>query len=404
MRRSTLLAFLLCAATAAQVVGQTKDEALGKISEIEEQLQELRIIVEAIDDDPAPDPDPTPDPAPDPEPDPDAPSTKGIWMSREEIAALPLNAYWDNVRDYADRSASPDVSDHSEVANAIVMAKALVYARTGDEEYRRQVIRLLGHEREGGVIGTEDNSADRTLGPARKICAYVIAADLVDLPADADADFRDWIGTVRHRNLSGKTLISTHEGRPNNWGTSASATRLAIALYLEEDDEVERVAEVFKGWLGDRNSYAGFKYNEEEKWQFNPDRPVGINPKGATKHIDGAERNIDGVLPDDLRRAGKVRWPPPKENYVYGALQGVVATAIMLERAGYDDVWEWEDRAIMRAFVWMHDVADFHAEDSGGDDTHMLPVIKSKYGIDYWDEEPTEHGKIVSFTDWMFGR
>ena len=298
------------------------------------------------------------------------------------------------MKDYAERPASPNVSNQNELSNVITMAKALAYVRTGDDRYREEVIELCDE-----VIGTEDDAGNdsRTLSLGRKLCAYIIAADLVGLPDDVDSRFKFWLLAVRDRELKGKTLISTHEGRPNNWGTSAGASRLAIALYLGEQAEVERCAQVFKGWLGDRSSYAGFKYGELS-WQADPDRPVGVNPKGSMKN----GRNIDGVLPDDQRRGGRFRWPPPKENYIYTALQGVVAQAIMLDRAGYD-VWEWEDQAIKRAFVWMHDIADYRAEDAGGDDVHMLPVIESVYGLDYWDGSPCEHGKIVGFTGWTHG-
>jgi len=56
---------------------------------------------------------------------------------------------------------------------------------------------------------------------------------------------------------------------------------------------------------------------------------------------------IDGVLPDDQRRGGSFGWPAPRENYVWEALQGALAQAVILHRAGYD-VWNWEDRALLR--------------------------------------------------------
>ena len=78
-------------------------------------------------------------------------------------------------------------------------------------------------------------------------------------------------------------------------------------------------------------------------WQADQGRPVGINPPGAT--IDG--HNVDGVLPDDLRRAGGFTWPPPRENYVYEALQGALLQAELLSRAGYP-AYDWSNRAMLR--------------------------------------------------------
>src|SRR6185295_2047989 len=97
-------------------------------------------------------------------------------------------------------------------------------------------------------------------------------------------------------NLDGQTLRSTHERRPNNWGTHAGAARVAIALYLGDDAELARAATVFHGWLGDRAAYAGFEYGDVT-WQCDPSKPVGIN---ASCVKDG--HDIGGALPDDMRR------------------------------------------------------------------------------------------------------
>jgi hypothetical protein len=129
----------------------------------------------------------------------------------------------------------------------------------------------------------------------------VIAADLVGLhsyDAGKDEQFRSWLAAVRTETLDGKTLISTDEDRPNNWGTHAGASRVAVDLYLGDKADLVRAAQVFKGWLGDRSAYAGFTYGDTA-WQADPSKPVGINPKGATKR----GHTIDGVLPDDQRRA-----------------------------------------------------------------------------------------------------
>ena len=104
--------------------------------------------------------------------------------------------------------------------------------------------------------------------------------------------------------------------RPSNWGAHAGASRAAIAVYLGDRVELEKTARVLKGYLGDRSSYAEFRYRKDVSWQCDQTSPVGLNPAGCTKH----GRSIDRVLPDDQRRAGGFRWPPPKENYVYGAL------------------------------------------------------------------------------------
>jgi hypothetical protein len=137
-------------------------------------------------------------------------------------------------------------------------------------------------------------------------------------------------------------------------------------VYLDDAEDLARTAQVFKGYLGDRSSYAGFVFDgpaSDLTWQCNPTRPVGINPARCTR----SGTLLDGVLPDDQRRAGSYVWPAPQENYVWEALQGLLAQAVILHRAGYP-VWGWEDRALLRASRWLHDVNRFPA---ANDDTWL---------------------------------
>ena len=237
----------------------------------------------------------------------------------------------------------------------------------------------------------------RTLALGRNLVSYVIAADLIDLRSyngAKDQRFRAWLSAVRTASLDGKTLISTHEERPNNWGTHAGASRIAADMYLGDTGDLARAAAVFKGWLGDRAAYAGFAYGDLA-WQSDPRNPVGINPKGAT--LNG--QNVDGVLSDDQRRAGGFTWPPQKENYVWEALQGALVQAHLLKRAGYD-VWNWSDRALLRAVQWEYNVAKFPAE---GDDTWQIWIVNRAYGTSF-PASSAGTGKNMAYTDWMFSR
>ncbi len=317
------------------------------------------------------------------------PNSKGIWISQQELSALPTSgkAWW-NVKSAADGSTGkPNVSNQDDPVNVRVMAKALVYARTGDESYRQDVINACM-----SAIGTEKGG--RTLALGRELIAYVIAADLVGLPTSDDSKFRAWLRETLTESLSGKTLISTHEDRPNNWGTHAGGSRVAVAVYLGDQQELERCAQVFKGWLGDRSAYSGFSYGSLD-WQNDKSNPVGINPKGASKN----GHSIDGVLPDDQRRAGGFKWPPPKENYVYEGLQGALAQAVILYRQGYD-TWNWSDKALLRAFEWLHNEADFQAS---SDDNWEPHLINKYYGSNFPAGTPSNPGKNVGWTDWTHG-
>jgi hypothetical protein len=190
-------------------------------------------------------------------------------------------------------------------------------------------------------------------------------------------------------------LVECHEVRPNNWGTHCGATRAAIAAYLEDTAELARIAQVFRGFVGDRASYAGFSFGGPEDdltWQCDATRPVGINRAGCTR----AGRTIDGVLPDDQRRAGSYTWPAAQENYVWEALQGLLAQAVILERAGYP-VWDYEDRALLRAVRWLYDVNGYPPE---GDDEWLPHIVNRAYGTTFSAPVPARAGKNFGWTDW----
>ena len=316
----------------------------------------------------------------------------GIWISQSELMALPTSgAAWNNVKSAADQSCgTPDLSNQDQSNNVCILAKALVFARTGQSSYRSDAIAALSAVVNSGTYN------GRALALARELAAYVIAADVIDLKnfdVALDTSFRAKIRSLLTTSTSGGpgSLIECHEDRPNNWGTHCGASRAAVAAYLGDTTALARVAQVFKGWLGDRSSYSGFSYGELD-WQCNSSAPVGINPTGCMN----SGHSIDGVLPDDERRAGGFTWPPPKENYVWEALQGAVVEAIILKRAGYD-VFTWENQALRRAVQWLHSQANFPAV---GEDTWIPHLINYYYGTQFPAPVPTSPGKNMGWTDW----
>ncbi len=312
---------------------------------------------------------------------------RGIWLCAEDVRNRPTEGTaWAALLRAARRPTGPPrLADQEDNTDLRVLAKALLYARTGDEAIRDQVVAICM-----AAIGSEKGG--RTLALGRNLLGYVIAADIVGLPPKQDITFRDWLKRLLTMPLAGRTLRSTHEQRPNNWGTHAGASRLAAALYLGDRREVQRAAAVFHGWLGNRAAYQGFRFGSLD-WQAVPTSPVGINPAGALR--DG--HSINGVLPDDQRRCcQRFMWPAPKEPYVYEALQGALAQAVMLYRAGYD-VWNWEDQALLRAYRWLYDVVKFKAT---GDDTWQPYLINYYYCANLPVVSPSRPGKNVGFTDW----
>jgi hypothetical protein len=320
----------------------------------------------------------------------------GIWMSYAEIAKLPMSGKaWDKVKAAADGwVGTPNIADQDSKHDVNTLAIALVYARTGNPAYRTKAATAIM-----SAVGTE--AGGRTLALSRNLVSYVIAADLIDLrtfDATQEQKFRTWLTAVRNETLDGKTLISTHEIRPNNWGTHAGASRIAVAMYLNDTVDLERAARVFKGWLGDRTAYSGFEYGDLS-WQMDPKNPVGVNPVGATKE----GHSIDGALPDDMRRGCSFKWQPCTTGYAWEAMQGAVVEAQLLARAGYD-AWNWGDKGIARATMFLYKLNQEVGSDwwATGDDAWQPWIINKAYHANF-PTTAAKPGKNMAWTDWTHG-
>ncbi len=328
-------------------------------------------------------------------------SRRWIWISPEEVRQLPSSGRaWDlMVSDANQNLMNVDLGDQNNKHDSYMMAAGLVYLKLKEtnhpsaESYRSRVQRACI-----AAIGTENNAAD-ALAPCRQVCAVVIAANLIDWDDSAEkARFRDWVDDIRFKVFpDGRSITSTHEDRPNNWGTHAGASRLACAIYLKDWRTAFRCAQVLAGWLGNREAYHGFDY-ADLSWQADERAPVGVNPKGAVK--EGYD--IDGVLPDDQRRAGSFpdTWTE-KTNYVYEALQGIVTMAAMLDHQNLE-AWGWSDSAIRRAFAWLDRVHHQPLTDgiNGSDDVWQGYLINHIYGTGFPEPASTSPGKAVGYTDW----
>jgi len=316
----------------------------------------------------------------------------GIWISSAEIARLPTSGTaWSNLLAQANNSCgSVDLTDQTDATNVCVLAKALVYARTGNTTYRSGVVTAITQIVNSGTYSGTALALGRELG------AYVVAADLIGLKyvsSSLDSSFRSKLRSLRTAYTTGGpvSLINCHERRPTNWGAHCGATRAAIAVYLGDTADLARTAQVFKGFLGDRAAYAGFSFGDLS-WQCDPTRPVGINPAGCYRY----GKALGGILPDDQRRSGSFRWPAPQENYVWEALQGLLAQAAILHRAGYS-VWDWQNRALHRAVTWLYNVNGYPAE---GDDEWLPHIVNGYYGTSISARVPARVGKNFGWTDW----
>lgn len=323
----------------------------------------------------------------------------GIWLTPEEVAQLPTHGdAWRGLEQVAEeKMGHADLSDQDSEHDIHVLAAALVYARTGEQRFRDKAA--------AGIMDAVDTeNGGRSLALARGLVSYVVAADLIDLrgyDADRERVFARWLDRVRTEELkpeSRPTLELTHERAANNWGTHAGASRIAADIYLGDEKDLARAAAVFKGYVGDRAAYHGFRYGEDLSWQADEKNPVGINPQGARK--DG--ESIDGVIPDDMRRGCELRFPPCPTLYPWEAMQGLVVQAELLSRQGYD-AWNWGDQALRRAATYLFDLHDRHGDEDwgapGGDE--WIPwLLNARYGTDFPTVDPAQPGKGMGFTDW----
>lgn len=328
-----------------------------------------------------------------------------LLMPREELMALPTSgAAWEALLAVADGpQGRPDLTDQNERHGVIALASALIYARTGEPAYREQArVAVMA------AIGTERPGADNSiLSLGRQLGAYVLAADLIRLDGDDDVTFRRWLSSLRTRELGGhgrwRTLRGTHEDSANNWGAFAGASRIAASLYLGDAEDVERAADVLRGFLGDASAWDDFQPVEGSRsWACDPSSYTPVNPPCERDGID-----LDGAIVRDISRSGRLRWPPGEAGirYTLESLQGLVLQAELLYRAGRGDPWGWSDSALRRAAR----IVTASGADGGRSWEHSEPsryvpwLLNARYeGVDV-PTEPAGFGRVFGYTDWLYG-
>jgi alginate lyase len=329
------------------------------------------------------------------------PHERGIWLPVSRLRKLPTSgAAWVSLKAAADGDlGQADIDSLDGNHDVRTLAVALVYARTGEDPYRRKVSDALVAAMDADRAAPDSTYA--SLAHSRNIVSYVIAADLVDLATfapDVDARFRTWLGDLPMRQYMDQSMVHNHETDANNHGTMAGAGRAAIAAYLGDTDSLARIATVLRGWLGDRSVFSGFAFQNDLSWQADAGNPVGINPPNATKEGHA----LGGALPEEMRRGCPLRAVPCVTHYPWEGLAGAIMQAQLLAMQGYDP-WGWSDGAFRRAVQFMYDLADQDAAwrlEPQDDDSWVVHTVNYWYGTHYPTTGPAAPSKIMGWTSW----
>ena len=231
------------------------------------------------------------------------PYQHGIWTHPGELMSLPKQGgAWNALLQEAKQpTGMPDLSDQDDDTDVRVLAKALVFARTGNRDLPPRGDRCL-------------HAGDRHRGRRRDARARPQPGRLRARGRPREAAQRPRTSSSRpgsrpasRENLHGRTLQSTHEDRPNNWGTHAGASRAAVALYLRDAAEMSAAP---------RSSRAGSaiaRPTPASSTASSTGRPIPRTRSASTPGGD-QERLLD------RRRAA--RRPAPRGRLLVAAAQG----------------------------------------------------------------------------------
>jgi hypothetical protein len=362
---------------------------------------------------------------------PSRPVTSGVIISAAEIANWPTaGTGWKNIKSIADHIGTdplldiPDLTNQNNKHNMKVLAQAIIYARTGDVSYQNRALEGIMSAK-----GTERVGADNSiLSLGRQLGGYVFAADLIQMQTYFPQDytiFRDWLWNIRTQNLGGHAVFTnlnqTHEQYASNWSTFAGASRIAADAYLLNDPvfasqakaDLDRAANVFAAWLGDRSKYPGGGYFKETSgydpsWSCDPANWTAVNPPCSKTAPTGEMINLDGAIVSDLSRGGAFAATPGSDgvSYSWEGLQGAFVQAEILYRLYLINPklypypsYDWSNHALERAMNFMRRINNGWTFSSV---VRHIPWMESyRYNL-VLPTVAAGDGRIFGYTDWLF--
>ena len=322
---------------------------------------------------------------------------KGIWISKEEIMALPISgAAWDKVLSEAKSDwGSACLNDNGCVHDVKTLAGALVAVRMNDEAMRAKTIK--------GLEAAMSSPTSRTLELARGLQTYVIAADIIGYN---DPAFKTWLkNTIDDTSISGREgggLYYNSIRDSSNWGGHERASIASALIYLN-DNRISELVRSYKEFIGEDVSPKTLNY-KSTNWHSEPNDKAGVNRKGSK--INGIV--VSGVLPEDWRRGGEFKWPPSTSGYMWEGMQGYVVTAVILHRAGYVP-FNSGDNVVVRSMDMLYGKGEasvnspVFSNPPSGDDT-WIPWVVNHYAGTSYPTSTANYGKNMGWTDWTHAK
>jgi hypothetical protein len=321
-----------------------------------------------------------------------APAVGSMIVDAATIAALPITGPpWAAVLRAAEEDVgNPDLEDQDNANAAHTLAAALVFVRTGEARFREAA---LAHLARLPLLPLRDA---RVLSVGRQIAGYVVAADLLGY---REQGFVEFVNRIRTAELGGhdrwRSLAQASEDTASNWGAWALTSRIAASIFIGDRADIEAAAAVYRRFTGEPGGFAPWRETEDfdPTWACDPVNWAGINP------ADCGDRG--GAVVEDISRSDG-RYPEIDDTglmYSWESLGAATLSARLLARAGYPDVYEWGDRALLRAAEFLHGHGGYPPEFVASN--HVAWAINRAYGVELGPIGPAAHGRQFGFTDWL---
>lgn len=279
-------------------------------------------------------------------------------------------------------------------APSLVYGAALIWARTHDdlpagwkrsqvEGYRKTVRAKLAD-----LIAIPFDTTASATRPARRIGAYVLAADLIDLPAldpELDAKFQRWLRVALYLNRSEGFLPSVWENAMRGVGNTGFAARFSAAAALVYLDDRDALDELWLSWRRIFDNSIDHKFawatgDAHGSWQDDPDATDTSTWYGVLPRIRRDDNEMSGIIPADIRRSSDSSRTPEDRfnyydpddfpggmysNYHHLSSHALLLAAEILHRAGYP-ARTFADEGPLRVAQMLHRFSDEYGEEVYG--------------------------------------